>query len=129
MLAKGTNPHEGGGELVYYETASGGAVFSAEDPGWGRIAPDGSVATRPAPPMADLRPAREQRLASSADGMTVEFATAAGLQRFDAAAGRIAKVTAPDDALATARIAAPAKYGRSSTMYRWNKRVGSCARR
>ena len=46
----------------------GGAVFSAEDPGWGRIAPDGSIASRPAPPMADLRPAREQRLAVSADG-------------------------------------------------------------
>ena len=28
LLAKGTNPHEGGGEIVYYETASGGAVYS-----------------------------------------------------------------------------------------------------
>jgi hypothetical protein len=33
----------------------GGAVFSAEDPGWGRIAPDGNIASRPVPPMADLR--------------------------------------------------------------------------
>ena len=85
----------------------GGAVFSAEDPGWGRIAPDGNIASRPVPPMADLRPAREQRLAVSADGTVVEFATASGVQRFDAAAGRIARVTTQDDALATARTAAP----------------------
>ena len=37
----------------------------------------------------------------------VEFATASGVQRFDAAAGRIARVTTQDDALATARTAAP----------------------
>ncbi len=85
----------------------GGAVFSAEDPGWGRIAPDGSVPTRPAPPMADLRPARERRLAVSADGSIVEFATASGLERFDAAAGRISMITAGDDALAVTRISAP----------------------
>jgi hypothetical protein len=29
LLAKGLNPDDGGAELVYYETASGGAVFSA----------------------------------------------------------------------------------------------------
>jgi WD40 repeat protein len=85
----------------------GGAVFSAEDPGWGRIAPDGNIASRPVPPMADLRQSREQRLAVSADGTVVEFATASGVQRFDAAAGRIARVTTQDDALATARTAAP----------------------
>lgn len=28
LLAKGTNPDEGGSEMVYYETAAGGAVFS-----------------------------------------------------------------------------------------------------
>ena len=69
----------------------GGAVYSAEDPGWGRIAPDGSIAVRPAPPMADLRPAREQRLAVSGDGTVVEFATATRpVLRFDADAGRLA---------------------------------------
>ena len=76
----------------------GGAVFSAEDPGWGRIAPDGNIASRPVPPMADLRPAREQRLAVSADGTVVEF---------DAAGGKIARITTQDDALAIARTAAP----------------------
>lgn len=85
----------------------GGAVFSAEDPGWGRIAPDGNIASRPVPPMADLRPAREQRLAVSADGTVVEFATASGVQRFDAAGGKIARITTQDDALAIARTAAP----------------------
>jgi WD40 repeat protein len=85
----------------------GGAVFAAEDPGWGRIAPDGRIAMRPTPPMADLRPAREQRLAVSADGTVVEFATAKGLLRFDAGASRITIAPAPDAALATARTSAP----------------------
>lgn len=34
MLAKGLNPHEGGAELVYFETASGGAVFSTGSISW-----------------------------------------------------------------------------------------------
>ncbi len=29
LLAKGTNPDNGGAEMTYFETASGGAVFSA----------------------------------------------------------------------------------------------------
>ena len=33
-LAKGTNVDHGGAELVYYETASGGAVFSAGSIAW-----------------------------------------------------------------------------------------------
>ena len=33
-LAKGTNVDDGGAELVYYETASGGAVFSAGSIAW-----------------------------------------------------------------------------------------------
>ena len=33
-LAKGTNVDEGGAELVYYETSSGGAVFSAGSIAW-----------------------------------------------------------------------------------------------
>ena len=40
----------------------GGAVYSAEDPGWGRIAPDGSVAARPY--TADGRPAPGARAAA-----------------------------------------------------------------
>ena len=34
MLAKGTNPHEGGSELVHFETPSGGAVFSVGSVSW-----------------------------------------------------------------------------------------------
>ena len=34
LLAKGTNPHEGGAELVYFETDSGGAVFSTGSVSW-----------------------------------------------------------------------------------------------
>ena len=33
-LAKGTNVDDGGAELVYYETSSGGAVFSAGSIAW-----------------------------------------------------------------------------------------------
>jgi N,N-dimethylformamidase len=33
-LAKGTNPDDGGAEMTYYETASGGAVFSAGSIAW-----------------------------------------------------------------------------------------------
>ncbi len=33
-LAKGTNIDDGGAELVYYETSSGGAVFSAGSIAW-----------------------------------------------------------------------------------------------
>jgi hypothetical protein len=34
LLAKGTNPDNGGSEMVYYETDSGGAVFSVGSITW-----------------------------------------------------------------------------------------------
>lgn len=61
----------------------GGAVYAAEDPGWGVIGADGTLARPPAPPMADMRPARKDGLAVSEDGATVQFATGAGKLRFD----------------------------------------------
>ena len=85
----------------------GGAVYAAEDPGWGRIAASGRIASRPAPPMADLRPARRHGLAVSSDGTTVMFATASGLLRFDAAARTLQPATGADPALAFARTSAP----------------------
>lgn len=85
----------------------GGAVYSAEDPGWGRIASDGNIAARPEPPMADLRPARDRGLAVSADGTVIEFANAKGLLHFDAAAGRLAAASSADTSLAAALTAAP----------------------
>ena len=84
----------------------GGAVYATEDPGWGLIGPDGSVSRPPRPPLADLRPARERRLASSPDGGVVEFATATGVQRFAPKERGLVAVTSPDGALATARTEA-----------------------
>lgn len=86
----------------------GGAVYVAEDPGWGRIGADGTVAARPSPPLADLRVSRAAGgLGVSADGATVEFATDVGRFRFDAASGRLTRAAAPDPALAVARTGAP----------------------
>jgi N,N-dimethylformamidase len=36
VLAKGTNPDDGGAEIVYYETPSNGAVFSVGSISWGQ---------------------------------------------------------------------------------------------
>ncbi len=85
----------------------GGAVFSSEDPGWGRLAPDGRTLRRPAPPMADMRPARDKRLALSPDGAVVEFATRTGLERFSLASRSLAPAATPDNSLAAARTSAP----------------------
>jgi hypothetical protein len=81
----------------------GGAVYAAEDPGWGRVAPDGTVAARPKPPMADLRPARTAGLAVAASGTLIEFATGSGRLRFDAATGTLTAPAAADPALPPAR--------------------------
>ncbi len=83
----------------------GGGVFSADDPGWGRIGGDGRILYRANPPLLDLRPSRE-RLALSQDGLLVEFATGEGVQRFDAAAGRMQPARRADPRLAVARTAA-----------------------
>ena len=85
----------------------GGAVYAAEDPGWGRIGTDGAVAIRPAPPLADLRPSREGGLGVSAAGRDVVFTTAAGRFRFDAASGALTPAAASDPGLAFARTTAP----------------------
>jgi hypothetical protein len=80
----------------------GGAVYASEDPGWGRIGPNGRVVRRPEPKLADLRPARG-RLGVSADGAVVEFATATGLQRFAVTERRLTTTKLPDAALTRAR--------------------------
>ncbi|MCW3476866.1 caspase family protein [Limobrevibacterium gyesilva] len=85
----------------------GGAVFAAEDPGWGRIGSDGRLLRRPMPPLADLRPARERRLAVSPDGAVIEFTTADGLQRFAVKERALGSAGTPDAALAPARTEAP----------------------
>jgi hypothetical protein len=55
----------------------GGVAFAAADPGWGRLAPDGSLAQPPSPPGADFRNTAA-RLAASPDGQRVRFALRAG---------------------------------------------------
>ncbi len=84
--------------------AGGGAVFSTEDPGWGRIAPDGALTLRPRSPVADLRPSRGV-LALSHDGMTVGFATPSGRRIFSAT--RRSLTAGTDATLQPARLAAP----------------------
>jgi hypothetical protein len=85
----------------------GGAVYAAEDPGWGRIGADGEIAIRPAPPLVDLRPARDQRMAVSGDGGIVEFATSSGIQRFVLRDRTLGTVVKPDAGLSVARTDAP----------------------
>ena len=85
----------------------GGAVYATEDPGWGLIAPDGHIARPPHPPLADLRPARERRLALNADGSVIEFATAAGMQRFAAKDRTLTAIATPDNTLTAARTNEP----------------------
>ena len=84
----------------------GGGVFSADDPGWGRVGADGRMMARPDPPLLDLRPTRE-RLALSRDGTVVEFNTTDGVQRFDAPARRLTLARRADPLLLPARTGAP----------------------
>jgi hypothetical protein len=55
----------------------GGLVYAAADPGWGRVAPDGTVAIAPRPPGGDFRNTGVT-LALSADGTQVRFTLRAG---------------------------------------------------
>ena len=75
----------------------GGAVYGTEDPGWGHLSPDGSVAHSPRPPMADLRPSRENGLAVSGDGTVVEFVTPGRRMRFDAATRQLTRISGVPD--------------------------------
>lgn len=85
----------------------GGVAFAAADPGWGRIAPDGTLARPPAPPGADFR-ATGARLLASADGREVGFRlTPNGPPlRFDARAGRL-EAGVDTAVLTPARVSAP----------------------
>lgn len=84
----------------------GGVAFAAHDPGWGRIAPDGTLAQRPAPPFADFRAARDGRLRLSEDGYTVEFPGRTAALRFSALDRRLGAAPA-QSTLAPARTTAP----------------------
>ncbi len=85
----------------------GGAVYATEDPGWGRIGPDGAVAQPPAPVTADLRPARDAGLGVSADGMAVEFRSGPAILKFDVLARGFGAVPRIDAGFTTAVTTAP----------------------
>ncbi|MFT8247001.1 caspase family protein [Roseomonas sp. BN140053] len=75
----------------------GGLAFAAADPGWGRVAPDGTLALPPRPGTGDFR-ATGAALAVSADGLQVGFALRADQPalRFDARAGRLEAASRED---------------------------------
>lgn len=85
---------------------AGGLAYAALDPGWGRIAADGTVVIRPDPPIASFRAARNGRFALSADGYTVEFSGRAHPLRFAALDRRLGPAE-PGGGLAQAANAAP----------------------
>ncbi|HEY4252500.1 MAG TPA: caspase family protein [Roseomonas sp.] len=68
----------------------GGIAYAAADPGWGRIAPDGTLAVAPQPPGADFR-ATGVGIALSPDGTQLRFALRANAPNliFDAMTGRL----------------------------------------
>ncbi len=84
----------------------GGLAFAAADPGWGRLAPDGSLAQPPSPPGGDFRNTAFS-LAASADGQTLRIILRAGgpALLFNAQASRLAR--GMGDGLVTARTQAP----------------------
>lgn len=83
----------------------GGLAYAASDPGWGLVAPDGTLARRPAPATADPRGSRGV-LAVAADGQTVEWQGTNGRLRFETATGRLAAARGPGGDVSTARTEA-----------------------
>jgi hypothetical protein len=69
---------------------AGGVAYAAADPGWGRIAPDASLAFAPRPPGADFRNTGSG-LSLSPDGLKLRIALRADARPllFDSAAGRL----------------------------------------
>ena len=84
----------------------GGLAFAAADPGWGRLAPDGTLALAPLPPGAEFR-TTGAGLALSAEGTQLAVALRPGTPRlvFDALAGRLSS-----EAEGAFRAAPPAAF-------------------
>jgi hypothetical protein len=72
--------------------AGGGLVYGAADPGWGRVAPDGSLARAPAPAAAEPRQVG-RALEVSPDGTRLRFPAGPQSLVFDAGIGRLAPAT------------------------------------
>lgn len=85
----------------------GGLAFAAADPGWGRVAPDRTLAQAQQPATADFR-ASGVTLAIAPDGLAFRFTLRAEAPPlvFDAAAGRLGAAE-PGRAFLPARIATP----------------------
>lgn len=84
----------------------GGVAFAAADPGWGRLAGDGTLAQPPAPPGGDFRNTGGG-LAVSEDGQRVRFQMRPGAASlvFDAQSGSL--TTGEGEGMRTARQVAP----------------------
>jgi len=84
----------------------GGLAFAAADPGWGRLAPDGTLAIAPRPPGGDLRNTG-QGLAVSAEGTRLRIALRPGEPPllFDSLAGLLSRAGPESEGFATARTA------------------------
>jgi hypothetical protein len=81
------------GELLALPSPIGGLVYAAADPGWGRIAADGTLARAPVP--AALAPRAVGRsLAIAPDGTRLRFDGGAGTLVFDAGIGRLSPAEA-----------------------------------
>ncbi|HEV7264388.1 MAG TPA: caspase family protein [Falsiroseomonas sp.] len=82
----------------------GGLAFAAADPGWGRLAPEGTLAFAPRPPGADFRNTGAG-LAITADGTRLRVALRPGGAPlvFDAVSGQLARATAEEGGFAAAR--------------------------
>lgn len=83
----------------------GGLAFAAADPGWGRLAPDGSLAQPPRPPGGDFRNTAAG-LAASADGQLLRLVLRSDgpTLLFNAQASQLAR--GPGEGLVTARTQA-----------------------
>ncbi|HYF08200.1 MAG TPA: caspase family protein, partial [Acetobacteraceae bacterium] len=105
---------------------SGGLVYAAADPGWGRLEPDGRVVP-PSPPGADFRNTAAG-LTVSQDGTQVRFSLRPGgpAYLFDALAGRLGE-TGPAPAVFVAPRASTARLTlsnwRDNTAPRLGQRV------
>ncbi|WP_376092399.1 caspase family protein [Roseomonas sp. CCTCC AB2023176] len=86
---------------------SGGLVYAAFDPGWGRVAPDGTLLRTPRPATADFRNTGSV-LSVSADGLRLRFQMTAGEPplAFDVAQGRLDPATG-SEAVVPARTTSP----------------------
>ncbi|MCC7426706.1 MAG: caspase family protein [Alphaproteobacteria bacterium] len=81
----------------------GGVAFATHDPGWGRIAPDGTVGLAAESPSMEFRGIHRGRLAVSADGAVIEFGTrlnGANPLRFDLHERRLSPATGGRDLVA-----------------------------